>query len=200
MLRFGTISEVDANKGLARVKFPEDGIVSGWLPVLQKNTLKNKHSHTYDVDEHVACLMDGNAENGVIMGAVYSKNELPGAVKGANIEGVQFDDGTKIKYDRSAKVLTVDCAGDVTVICKNATIQADTKVEIECADIQLKGDVTVTGNLTASGDMEATGDIKTTTGDISTSTGDVSAGVIKLKLHKHAGVTPGAGITATPVP
>lgn len=200
MLRFGIISEIDANKGLARVKFPEDDIVSGWLPILQKNTLKNRYYSTHDVNEHVACMMDENSENGVILGAVYSKNELPGTVKGANIAGVEFEDGTKIKYDRSAKVLTIDTPGDVTILCKTAVVQASEQITLECANIELDGDVNVTGGITAGGDVEATGDIKTTSGDITTTSGAVKEGLIRLGTHKHTGVTPGGGVTATPIP
>lgn len=200
MLRFGIISEIDANKGLARVKFPEDDIVSGWLPILQKNTLKNRYYATHDVNEHVACMMDEHSENGVILGAVYSKSELPGAVKGANVAGVEFEDGTKIKYDRSAKVLTIDTPGDVTIICDKATVQAQTQITLECGDIQLDGNVNVTGDITAGGDVEANGDIKTTSGNIETTSGAVTEGLIRLGTHKHTGVTPGGGITATPIP
>lgn len=106
-LRFGTISKIDADKGLARVSFEEDGIESAWLPVLQKKTLKDKHFHIPDKDEHVACLMDEHAENGVILGAVYSKNENPGGVKGADKVGVEFESGDAIEYDRGANKLKV---------------------------------------------------------------------------------------------
>lgn len=103
MLRYGTITETDPNKGLARVSFPEEGIVSGWLPVIQSGTLKNKSFHTFDVSEHVACLMDENAENGVIVGAIYSKSETPGAVNGADKVGVAFESGDYIEYDRAGR-------------------------------------------------------------------------------------------------
>ena len=32
-LKYGIVSDIDAAKGLARVKFEEDEIVSDWLPV-----------------------------------------------------------------------------------------------------------------------------------------------------------------------
>lgn len=107
MLRFGTISKIDADKGLAKVQFKEDGIETDWLPVLQRNTKKNKHFHIPDTDEHVACVMDENAENGVILGAVYSKNENPGGVKGADKVGVEFESGDAIEYDRGSRKLKV---------------------------------------------------------------------------------------------
>jgi phage baseplate assembly protein V len=107
MLRFGTISEIEPNKGLARVRFAEDGLVSAWLPVMQAKTSKDKFYHIPDVNEHVACLMDEHAENGVVLGAVYSKNESPGDVKGADKIGVSFESGDMIEYDRSTRKFLV---------------------------------------------------------------------------------------------
>lgn len=199
-LRFGTISKIDADKGLAKVSFKEDGIESDWLPILQKNTKANKHSHTYDIDEHVACMMDEHAEKGVIMGAVYSKNENPGTVKGADIEGVEFSDGTKVSYNRSTSELKIDCAGKVTVICTEATVEASSKVTLDTPTVDVSGDLNVTGGITAGGAMEATGNIQTTSGDIKTTSGAVKEGLIRLGTHKHTGVTPGGGTTATPIP
>lgn len=107
MLRFGTISTIDADKGLARVKFEEDGIVSGWLPILVLRSQKDKHSFAYDVNEHVACLMDEHAEDGVILGAIYSAKELPGDVKGADKIGIEFENGDRIEQDRQERFLRV---------------------------------------------------------------------------------------------
>lgn len=102
MFRYGKISKIDADKCLARVNFEEDDFESDWLPVLQPGTLANKYYTIPDVGEHVVCLMDKHAENGVILGAIYSSEELPGSVKGADIAGVLFDGGDYIKYDRQA--------------------------------------------------------------------------------------------------
>lgn len=200
MLRFGTISKIDADKGLAKVSFKEDGIETDWLPVLQKNTISNKHFHMFDINEHVACMMDHNAEHGVIMGAVYSKNETPGTVKGADVEGVEFSDGTNVSYNRSTSELKIDCAGKVTVICTEATVEASSKVTLDTPTVDVSGDLNVSGGITAGGDMEATGNIKTTAGDITTNSGEVKAGTIPLKTHKHTGVQPGGGTSATPIP
>lgn len=182
MLRFGTISEADHNKGLVRVKFAEDDVVSAWLPVVQKSTLKNKTFHTYDVNEHVCCLMDERCENGAVIGAVYSKNETPGNVKGADIQGVQFEDGTKVSYNRSTHELKIECTGDVKVICENAVIEASTEVNITAPTTNIDGELNVTG------------DIKSDT--------NVFAGPMNIGLttHKHTGVQPGGGTTATPIP
>lgn len=188
MLKFGIISQVDTNKGLARVNFQDDDVVSAWLPVLQSNTLKNKFFHTFDINEHVACMMDANCENGVILGAIYSKSELPGSVKGGNIWGVQFEDGTKISYDRSANLLKIEAFKDVTVICEKATIEASDSMDITSPTININGDINLSGRIDATDDI--------------TTSGEVMAGPfnIPLSTHKHIGVTTGPGTSGTPIP
>lgn len=104
MLRFGTISNIDAAKGLVRVKFEEDGIVSGWIPLSFPKTLKDKYYSMPDVNEHVACVMDEHAENGVVVGAVYSKNTNP-SITDANKTGVKYENGDEFTFDRQARKL-----------------------------------------------------------------------------------------------
>ncbi len=106
MIKFGNICDIDAAKGLARVEFADDGITSAWLPIATAGSSGNKYSHAYDVNEHVACLMDEHAENGVIVGAIYSQNEQP---TGGNKDkvNVTFSDGANVEYDRAAHKMTV---------------------------------------------------------------------------------------------
>jgi phage baseplate assembly protein V len=140
MLRFGNISSIDADKGRARVSFPDDGIVSGWLPLVVTKALKDKHYYMPDINEPVACLMDENLEDGVILGAIYNGKTAPGGSKGADITSIEFEDGTLIEYDRSASKLTLKCAG---------------KVEIETTEAEIKGPLKVTGSITANGEVTA---------------------------------------------
>lgn len=106
MLRFGYISGVDAVKGLARVKFSDDKIVSDWLPVSVRKSSNGSESFPFDVNEHVWCMMDERSENGVIGGAIYSTAEQPaGGNKDKRRE--VFSDGTIFEYDRSAHTYTL---------------------------------------------------------------------------------------------
>lgn len=102
MLRFGTISKVNAAKGLAKVNFAEDEMESFWLPIVNKGSLKNKDYSIPDVGEHVVCLMDEHAENGAILGAIYNTKDTPGYSSQDKV-GVKFDSGDEIVYDRSAR-------------------------------------------------------------------------------------------------
>lgn len=119
MLRFGTISESDPAKGLARVKFDEDEIVSGWLHVLVTKTLEDQFAHVPDVNEHVVCMMDERAETGVILGAIYSTaTEPPADLQSEDVAGVVFKDGTKVTFDRASSALLVEVAAAGTVTVK----------------------------------------------------------------------------------
>lgn len=176
MLKFGTIQQIDANKGLVRVSFEADGIVSGWLPFIQRGTKSDKFFSMPTSGEHVACMMDGNAEHGVCLGAIYSSAEAPGAVKGQGVVGVEFGDGTKVLYDQNSKELTIEGADIlVHITCENAHIQAS-------GDITLTGNVTIDGNLSANGDINTTGSIEAT-GDVTA--GKVGALGVGLLTHIH---------------
>lgn len=101
-LRFGTVSQVDNSKGLVRVNFEEDNIVSYWLSVAVPSTKDDSFCSMPDIGEHVYCVMDENSENGVVGGAVFSADHLPALAT----RGIQFKDGMVIKYDRVEHKLT----------------------------------------------------------------------------------------------
>lgn len=107
MLRFGIISEVDPEKGKARVKFLEDDLVSAWLPVTQPKTQDDKYFYSPSINEQVWCLMDERLENGVIGGAIYSREDTPPDEAGRKKAGVKFSDGTLIEYDKDARRVKV---------------------------------------------------------------------------------------------
>jgi phage baseplate assembly protein V len=102
MLRYGNISQINASKGLARVHFDDVDIVSGWLPIIVPRTNTDKQVDPMEEGEHVACLMDSRDENGVILGAIYSTQDIPPTDAGADTFIRKFADGTIIKYDRGA--------------------------------------------------------------------------------------------------
>ena len=77
MLRFGTVTSINPLTARARVQFAEDGMNSYWLAVLQNKTFKDKFYSMPAVGEQVACLMDQNSEDGVILGAIYTTEDTP---------------------------------------------------------------------------------------------------------------------------
>lgn len=105
MIRFGTISEIEPTTGKGRVYFEEDDLVTQPLPFIFPATKDDEYFILPDVGTSVATLMDGNAEDGVILGAIYNnKKPSQGA---ADRSYVKFKDGTVIMYDRAGHKYTV---------------------------------------------------------------------------------------------
>lgn len=218
MLKFAIITEVDAAKGLARVKFDgDDNMVSFWLPMSMAKTAPDKFIIPFDVNEHVWCLMDENMENGVIGGAIYdSKNASTGGAAGVIRFG--FVQGLFVEYSRNDKTLRIGGTGDinidingtgkgkVNIKCNQATIESLTGAEVKAAtEIKLTAPlITCSGALTAASIATTGGGAITGTGNM-TITGSITAaevneGAIRLGTHKHIGVTTGGGTSGTPVP
>lgn len=102
MLRFGKITEYDGAKGLARVQFEEDGVVSDWIPISVQQSKDTKFSAPLDVDEHVCCLMDSTGDIGVVLGAIYSQDETPEGGS-QDVYCVEFKNGDRIEYNRQSR-------------------------------------------------------------------------------------------------
>lgn len=224
MLKYGIITEIDAAKGLARVHFDEDGIVSDWLPITVPKAMEDSFSFFPDINEHVACVMDEHADNGVIIGSLYNSQTQPNGGN-PNKWRVRFKDGTVIEYDRAAHKLYVDAQGQVeikatgavkvdgqstvdviaqgavkietasTVTLKATSVTIDSPMT-ECTGVLKAASIMTVGGgaMTSSGNITASGDIKTTGGDVENSGG------IKLGTHKHTGVQSGGSQTGTPTP
>jgi phage baseplate assembly protein V len=191
MLKYGIISDIDESKGLARVHFDDDDIVSDWLPIVVPKAMEDSFSFFPDINEHVACLMDDNAENGVILGSLYSAATQP---NGASKDKwrVRFNDGTVIEYDRAAHKLTADVQGEVevkattTVKVQATTIEAkaSSTAKVQAPTITAQGNVTVTGTLTVQGAVTAASTI-------------TAAGTVTTPLVAAGGLT-GPGGAALP--
>ena len=156
MLRFGNITEIDVNKGYARVTFIDDGIVSAPLQMCVMGAISNKYFHTFDVNEQVACLMDENSEEGVILGAIFNNSTAP---DGGNkdIVRVKFSDNSSIEYNRSTHEYNIDVKGKINITSESdLKIKSNSKVNIEGAtEVKISSDAVVnvqalTANITAS--------------------------------------------------
>ena len=106
MLRFGIVSQIDPINVQARVSFEDDESTSFWLPILQTKTLKDKFYAMPDIGEQVACLMDENSEDGVILGAIYSAEDVSTTQSEKQLS-VNLEDGSYINADKENQTLTV---------------------------------------------------------------------------------------------
>jgi len=226
MLRFGNITEVDPAKGYARVTFTDDGIVSDWLQFLTLGAIKDNFSHTFSINEQVACLMDENSEEGVILGAIFN-DKTPPIGGGEGIFRVKFDDNSVIEYNRNSGEYKLDIKGkinisgeseinidseakinitggtEVNVNAVNANVVATAVAKIQAPAIELTGAVAISGGLTVGGTISApgggaiSGDFEVS-GEIKGAT--VTNGTISLGTHKHTGVQTGGGTSGIPTP
>ena len=208
MLRFGNITEVDPAKGYARVTFTDDGIVSDWLQFITLGALKDKFSHTFSINEQVACLMDSNSEEGVILGALFNNKTAPDG-GGDGIFRVKFEDDSVIEYNRNSNEYNLNIKGKVNITAEseaninavNANITATVEAKIQAPVIKLTGAVAITGAITVSGTITAPGGTPINgnlevTGDMKAGTG---LGIVSLKTHRHTSSNPGTP-TSTPIP
>lgn len=106
MLRFGIISQINPVLVQARVNFGDDDSTSFWLPILQTKTLKDKFYSIPDVGEQVACLMDENSEDGVILGAIYSTEDAPVVTSEKQIS-LNLENNALINIDKETNTLTI---------------------------------------------------------------------------------------------
>ena len=126
MLRFGTVTSINPLTARARVQFAEDGMNSYWLAVLQNKTFKDKFYSMPAVGEQVACLMDQNSEDGVILGAIYTTEDTP-IIETEKQVSANFEDGTFANVDKETQTLTlsfpnIHLIGNIT---HEGTSQAD---------------------------------------------------------------------------
>ena len=118
MLRFGVISQINASKVEARVRFEDDDSTSFWLPILKAKTLKDKFYSMLDIGEQVACLMDENSEDGVILGAIYSTEDLPPEQSEKEMS-ITLENGSFLNINKETDTLTasfknIKLVGDIT--------------------------------------------------------------------------------------
>lgn len=110
--RIGRVALQDAEGCRVRVAFEaDDELASYWLPVMQSRAGGDRVYWMPDLDDQVVCLLDAHAEDGVVLGAIYSEVDTP-PVASLNRLHVRMRDGSVIDYDRAAHRLTVALAGE----------------------------------------------------------------------------------------
>lgn len=167
-LRFGIVSEMNFETGLARVEFKEDGIVSQFLPVLVPNTKDVKFKLPVSIGEQVACLMDEHAERGVILGAVYSKADTPNSDFSSmdpQSYGVTFPNGVYIEVKPNG---LIDISSPNLIY-----IRSNQSIEM-LANVHIVGDLTIDNDVFAT-NMQAAGEVS------------AAGGTINLTTHTHIG-------------
>ncbi len=181
MIRVGRVTEVDPVNALAKLKV--GGLDTDWLPwgVTRAGGTRTASAPTVG-EQRLIFAPYGDTGQGVIGPAIY-QDDHPAPTDRGDVDAVVFADGTRVEYDPAANKLQIDVAGSALVVinCKEATVNAATKVKLATPETELTGNLTVGGNATFNG--------------TSVTHGGVNIG----KTHKHGGVTAGGAQTTGPV-
>ncbi|MDD3466032.1 MAG: phage baseplate assembly protein V [Campylobacterales bacterium] len=185
----GIVVSIDPSNALARVQFQDsDNVVSFWLHVGHKKTHLDKDYWMPDKGELVACVLDDNGEDGVIICALYSEEDTPPtASKDKWVK--KFADGTVLEYDRGEHKLTADVKGAVKVAA-TGEIAVNAPTAVITAEVTINGNTTINGNFVLNGNGTASGTL--TASDMQSDNG------ISLISHIHSGVQTGGSNTGQP--
>ena len=157
VFKIGVVSAIDPASCSARVRFDDlDGLETMFLPVGQKKTLKDKSYWMPDVGEHVACMLDGNAETGVILCAIYSDADAPPVVSPDKLH-IRFMDGGMFEYDRASGAMTIITKGVVDVTAEGPVTVRAPSVTIDSPQTTCTGALLVEGMFTYRGGMAGSG-------------------------------------------
>jgi phage gp45-like len=80
-VKFGTVTSVNPNNATARVLIQPEGVLSGWLPVISQwvGNGWGLASPPSPGDQVLLVPQEGDAEQGIIIGRVFSLNQMPPA-------------------------------------------------------------------------------------------------------------------------
>lgn len=170
-----------AKPGFARVQFPDlDNLVSAWLPLVVRKSLRDKECFTLDEGEQVACVLDEYFEDGCVLGAIYSDADAP-PVDSPDKLHFRFFDGGLFEYDRASGTLTIETSGPVNVIAGGLVTLKAPSVTVDTPEASFTGNVTIAGGLNqgegSGGDARFSANVWVK--------GDVTGGATSLQNHTH---------------
>jgi len=197
--RMSVVQSYDPNSGTAKVLIQPEGVLTSWLPVLSQSVGAGWGVHTpLAGGEQVLVLpMEGDADNGVIVGRAWSDQmQPPQNPFGGTLGAAQI-----LLLDKGGSALLLDAAGNIKV--KNAAgasalIESNGQIALTDASgasivLSNNGTVNVNGTLAVSGDII----------DLNNVHGSVQTLRAAYNSHVHPGVEAGGSNTGTtddPVP
>ncbi len=136
---YGTITQTksDDGKSLARVKIGERE--TDFLPSISLNNSFFKVYSPLRVGEQVVVVSPfGEASSGFIVRSIFSKRNKEPLWANDTTAGLEFEDGTIVIYDTKAKLLKLDCVGDIVVKAGgNIKIEAGGNIDIDGARVDI---------------------------------------------------------------
>lgn len=200
IIRQGTITELDLAN--ARVKVDLGDLVTDWLPW---HTARAGATRTWSAPragEQVTVMSpSGELGQGAVVPGLY-QTAHPAPSDSQDVETTVYPDGTTVEHNSASNTYTITVAGSANVVinCKNATVNAATKVElatplVHCTQaLTVEGLITGKGGLAVSGGSGATvnGDFRAQNGAFTHNSKNVGS------AHTHTGVQPGGSTTGAP--
>jgi len=162
MVRCGRVTKVSVNGCVAAtVTFPDRGFQSGYMTVMQRNTIGAQDYYVPEEGEPVWVLMQGRSlSRGMILGSAYTEGNAP-PFNSRTIRGVKFKDGSYMIYDSAGAgnyqiytpgKITAQSGGDANITCGgNLTITVSNQATIKAPAIVLVGGVEIQGPLKVDG-------------------------------------------------
>jgi len=198
LIRIGVVAELDDAK--ARVKVRTGGLVTDWLPWLTHRAGATRSWSAPRPGEQVLVLSPyGDLAQAVALPAIY-QDAHPAPSTTQDEERVVFPDGSVVTYDSASNTLQIDVAGAAKVIvnCKEATVNAATKVTLNTPETYCTGNLTVQKALNVQGNGVG-GAVATITGNMAITGSSLTHNGKDIgSTHTHGGVQPGGGSTSVP--
>jgi phage baseplate assembly protein V len=197
--RMGVVQSYDPNSGTAKVLIQPEGVLTSWLPVLSQSVGAGwgVHAPLAGGEQVLVLPMEGDAENGVIVGRAWSDQMQPpqnpfGGTLGATQILLLDKGGSALLFDAAGNIRVKNAAGASALIESNGQIAL---IDASGTSIVLSnnGTVNVTGTLAVSGDIV----------DRNNAHGSVQTLSAAYNAHVHPGVETGGSDTGTtddPVP
>lgn len=139
---YGTVSEIDYEKGYVKVVRENIKTSSEWLQVLQGSTKNKKDYDMPEMEEVGLCICPTTGQEGYYIRSGYNEVDIPPEFAREGVTGTKYKDGTKIYYDANSGTLYLDVLRNII---------------IDCPQISIKGNVDIIGTLTVSEDTIADG-------------------------------------------
>ncbi len=128
----GNVIAIDKNLPRVKLQIPDlDDFETGWFFVPQMTTVKDKSFNQIALKTLVGACCTDDLQDGCVIGALYNDEDV--CILGdENVKYVFFEDGAKLKYDKTTH--------ELTIIAQTTTMQTD---------LNVVGNINCTQNITS---------------------------------------------------
>lgn len=151
LIRVGVIAELDEEN--ARVKVKVAGLTSAWLPWGTSRAGSTRTVCMPSPGEQVLVFSPYGDTAQAVVGHSIFQDAHPAPSVSKDKPTTIYPDGSTVEYDSVSNTLTVTVAGagNVIINCKNATVNAETKLQVNTPEAEFTGHVTVKNGLAIEG-------------------------------------------------